>query len=243
MKRVLILLSCLGLVWLLACASWTLPDSLLATGAAALTVTSQPNVVGNLPGRSTPTPDTFDITPIPQTPLVTSPFNFPTSPPDISPTPAQDCTAVFPIESVEAIDFGQTTIPQLEASFGHPVYQGGRPTRFRFEDKGCILLVIMGITEAQEAELLSYGTLDWVLERYGSPAAVGISQGNLTLPLVGSAVLLYPELGIIAMFDAPPDELTGSTSVSTLYFRDPFEVEQQLTRLNLSSVEWQPPLR
>jgi hypothetical protein len=226
---------------LLACASWAQPW--LATGVAALTSTVQQNSVSNLPGRSTATPDVFDITTIPQTPLVTSPFTFPTSPPDYLPTPAQDCTGVFPLDSVEAIEFGQTTVPQLEASFGHPVYQGGRPMRFRFEDKGCILLVIMGINEAQEAELLMYGTLDLILERYGSPAAVGLSQGNLTLPMVDSAVLLYPELGIIAIFDVSPDELTRSTPVSTLYFRAPFEVDQQITRLNLSPVEWQPPLR
>jgi hypothetical protein len=88
-----------------------------------------------------------------------------------------------------------------------------------------------------------YGTLDLILERYGSPAAVGLSQGNLTLPMVDNAVLLYPELGVIAIFDVSPDELNRSTPVSTLYFRAPFEVEQQVTRLNLSPVEWQPPLR
>lgn len=239
MRRAIILLPCLGVIWLAACVSWTVPESLLATGAAVLTMTSQPN----LPGRSTPTPDTFAAPTVVLTPLVTSPFTFPTSPPDISPTPSQDCTGVFPIESVEAIDFGRTTIPQLEASFGHPVYQGGRPMRFRYEDKGCILLVIMGVAEAQEAELLTYGTLDFVLERYGSPTAVGVSEGNLTLPMIGNAVLLYPELGIIAIFDVSPDALTRSTPVSTLYFRAPFEVEQQMTRLNLSPAEWQSPLR
>jgi hypothetical protein len=239
MKQSGILLLCLVLVCVLACNSWSLPESWITTGAVLLTASPQQG----LPGRSTATPDVFAITPVPQTPLVTSPFTFPTSPPDIAPTPGQDCTGVFPIDSIEAIEFGQTGISQLEASFGHPVYQGGRPTRFRFEDKGCILLVTMGIDEAQEAEVLMYGTLDLVLERYGSPAAVGISQGNLTLPLIGSVVLLYPELGIIAMFDVGPDELTRSALVSTLNFRAPFEVEQQVTRLNLSPIEWQPPLR
>ena len=177
------------------------------------------------------------------TPQVTSPFTFPTALPDSSPTPANDCTDVFPLDSVEAIEFGQTTIPQLEASFGRASYVGGRPTRFRFEAEGCTLRVSVGVQEALEAELVSYGTLGLLLDRYGPPAAAGISQGNLTLLVTGYTVLLYPEEGIIAIFDIAPGQLKRDTPVSTLYFRASYTVEKQVQRLNLLLTDFQPPLR
>jgi hypothetical protein len=176
--------------------------------------------------------------------LVTSPFTFPTRPPEISPTPASDCTAVFPIESVERIEFGETTVAQLEATFGHAGFPAGRPPRLRFEDDGCMLLVTLGIQEALEAELVNYGSLGLLLDRYGPPPAVGISQGNLTLLTVGNAVLLYPDQGVIAICAAGPDEISRATTVGQLVFRPPYTADQQITRLNLQPVEdWVPPLR
>jgi hypothetical protein len=201
-----------------------------------------------LPGRATETPPpaaaTFaNRTPLP-TPLVTSPFTFPTTPPEQSPTPSLDCTTVFPLDNVEAIDFNHTTISQLEASFGQADYRGGRPLTFRFEDGGCILDVEIAGQFAQAAELVGYGTLDLLLERYGEPEVVGIAEGNLTLMLVDSVVLLYPEQGVIAIFeDVAPDELTHTTPISRLQVRSAYEADNQITRLNLNPVTWQPPLR
>jgi hypothetical protein len=210
------------------------------------TVASQPGWPGALPARATSTPSggtPLVVPTAPLTPEVTSPYVFPTFPPTLSATPSRDCTAVFPLDSVEAIQFGTTTIPQLEAAFGHAAYVGGRPTRFRFESKGCILRVTIGFQEALDAELTNYGTLGLLLDRYGPPAVVGISQGNLTLLITGNAVLLYPDQGIVAIFGVEPDALTLDTPVSTLNFRPPYEVPQQIRRLNLRPVEWQPPLR
>jgi hypothetical protein len=202
---------------------------------------------GPLPGRATATPPpaaTIFATRTPDvTPLATSPFTFPTTPPDQSPTPSRDCTTVFPLENVEAIEFNRTTVTQLEASFGQATYRGGRPVTFRFESSGCTLNVAVAGDVAQEAELLSYGTLDLLLDRYGEPAAVGIAEGNLVLVWAGSTVLLYPEEGVIAIFDAVPDALTRDSPVYSLQFRPPYDVDQQVTRLNLRPVTWEPPLR
>lgn len=231
----------LGLV-LGAATAW--PESRAAAQPLALAGTPSPGSL--LPGRATATPGAFaSLTPgtAARTPLVTSPLNFPTSVPDIPATPGQDCTQVFPLENVEAIEFGQTSIPQLEASFGQPVYRGGRPTRFRFEESGCILLVTIGVREAQEAELVYYGTLDTVLDHYGPPAAAGVSEGNLALVFVGSTLLFYPEQGVIARFDVGPDELTRDTPVSSLILRPPYDLGRQLTALKVEPVEWLPPLR
>ena len=159
-------------------------------------------------------------------------------------TPAADCRRVLPIESVETIHFGQTTTAQLQAAFGAPASVHGRPPTYRFVAEGCVLEVSVGFREAQEAILYDYGTLGWLLARYGQPAAVGISEGNLVLLLAGRAVLLYPERGVIAVFDALPTELTRTTPISALHFRAPYEVEKQVARLKLATVEaWQPPLR
>jgi hypothetical protein len=201
---------------------------------------------GGLPGRSTVTPANetpFALPTAPRTPVVTSPLAFPTPTPERSPTPARLCSTVFPIESVEAIRFGVTTLAQLEAAFGTATYQSGRPTRFRFEDEGCVLLVTIGVYEALAAELWAYGTLDLLLERYGPPAGVGVSQGNLTLLMVGNAVLLYPDAGIIAVFDAAPGDLTRATPISSLQFRPSYDLDAQFRRLNARAVDWQPPLR
>ena len=201
-----------------------------------------------LPGRATETPPpaaaTFtNRTPLPA-PLVTSPFTFPTTPPDQSPTPSRDCTTVFPLDNVEAIDFNHTTISQLEASFGQADYRGGRPLTFRFEDGGCILDVEIAGQFAQAAELIGYGTLDLLLDRYGEPEVVGIAEGNLTLMLVDSVVLLYPDQGVIAIFeDITPVELTRTTPISRLQIRPAYDADNQITRLNLNLVTWLPPLR
>lgn len=245
MKRVLLGAGLGGLVFLALGLVIGLPDSRPADATASqsgqeVTLTPPP-----LPGRAT---DAATAVPSasapfapgspPATPLVTSPFNFPT--PEPSSTPSRDCTTVFPLDSIAAIDFTRITLPQLEAAFGQAISQGGRPTRYRFESEGCTLLVsIMG----QEAELPGYGTLDLLLERYGPPAAAGLSEGNLALVMVGYGVLFYPEQGMIALFDAPPDDLTRDTPVYTLFVRPPYEVEAQLRRLNVHPVDWLPPLR
>lgn len=217
------------------------------TGAAQILRSPAPAGLAGLPGRSTLTPSGTILTLPPTvliTPAVTSPFAFPTRPPEISLTPADDCTSVFPIESVERIELGETTIPQLEAAFGRADSRGGRPPRLRFEADGCTLLVTIGVQEALEAELVSYGSLGWLLDRYGPPDAVGISQGNLTLLNVDSAVLLYPDEGILAIFEPGPDDLDRDTPISQLIFRLPYTADKQMTRLHLLPVEgWQPPLR
>jgi hypothetical protein len=245
MKRALFLIGAVTAALLLAYAlgpdRLSAPAPVIPSGTAPL-----PGPTG-LPGRHTPTP--ASVTPfvhptISITPLVTSPFTFPTRPPDISPTPTSDCTPVFPIESVERIDFGETTVTQLEAAFGRADFPSGRPPRLRFEDGGCMLIVTLGIQEALEAELVNYGSLGLLLDRYGPPGTVGISQGNLTLLTTGNAVLLYPDQGVIAIFDAGPDEISRATTVGQLIFRPPYTANKQITRLHLRPVEdWVPPLR
>jgi hypothetical protein len=200
-----------------------------------------------VPGRATltPSPEVVLILPTGEagTPVPTSPFVFPTSPPAVSTPPARPCTTLFPLGNVEAIELGMTQIPQLEASFGQATALSGRPTRFKFEAQGCEMLVTVGALEALEVELRQYGTLGLLLDRYGTPAGVGVSEGNLALIMTGYAVLFYPEQGVIAIFSQHPDELARETVVDSLIFRAPFEVEAQVTRLNLSLVTWQPPLR
>jgi len=247
MKRMVFAAVLLGLeVMMLALSSIFSGHGPPAVSSDSLTSTSHPGSPVLLPARATSTPSggtPLVVPTAPLTPQVTSPFVFPTFPPPLSATPSRDCTAVFPLESVEAIRFGTTTIPQLEAAFGHAAYVGGRPTRFRFEDRGCTLRVTIGFQEALEAELTNYGTLGLLLDRYGPPTAVGVSQGNLTLLTIGNAVLLYPDRGITAIFDVRPDELSLDTPVNTLDFRPPYQVSRQIRRLNLQPVEWQPPLR
>ena len=249
MKRVLFLVGAVTAALLLF---YTLgPDGLSAPAPVVSSVTAPAPGPTGLPGRDTATPArvtppvTLPLHPtIVLTPLVTSPFTFPTTPPDVSPTPASNCTYVFPVESVERIDFGETTVAQLEATFGRAGFPSGRPPRLRFEDGGCTLFVTLGIQEALEAELVNYGSLGLLLDRYGPPEAVGISQGNLTLLTTGNAVLLYPDRGVIAIFDAGPDTISRATTIAQLIFRPPYTADQQITRLNLQPVEdWIAPLR
>ncbi len=174
-----------------------------------------------LPGRVTLTP-----------PLMV------TGTPAPSVTPQRDCTRVFPLENVEAVELGRTTLLQLQAAFGRARRETGRANYFRFTAQGCVLRALIGVDEVLETELRDYGTLDLLLERYGIPAAVGVSQGNLTLLEVGYAVLLYPERGVIAVLPVEPDALTPTTPVERLIFRPPFTAEKQLTRLNARPVAW-----
>jgi hypothetical protein len=245
MKRVLFLIgvvtAALFLFNVLKSERWQVPTPVGSSEPAPWPVPT------GLPGRDTATP--ARVTPfirptIAITPLVTSPFTLPTRPPEISPTPASDCTPVFPIESVERIAFGETTVTQLESTFGRADFPSGRPPRLRFEDGGCVLIVTLGVQEALEAELVNYGSLGLLLDRYGPPQAVGISQGNLTLLTIGNAVLLYPDQGVIAIFDAGPDAISRTTPIGQLIFRPPYTADKQMTRLNLQPVEdWIPPLR
>lgn len=192
-----------------------------------------------LPGRASPTPPPL-TTALP-TPQVTSPFVLPTALPTHSPTPTRDCAAIFPLKNVEAIVLGQTTLIQLQAAFGRATRERGRASYFRFEAGGCVLRALIGVQEVLEVELRDYGTLGSLLTHYGAPAAIGISQGNMTLRDIGHAVLLFPEQGIIATFAAAPDELALDTPVTTLTFRPPFDASQQLTRLSALPADWQPP--
>ncbi len=193
-----------------------------------------------LPGRHTTTPD--DSTPFmlptaPLTPQVTSPFNFPTSLPVLIPTSFIECSDIFPLDSIESIKLGVTTITQLEASLGRAKYQSGRAPRFRFEEGNCVLIVTVGVDEALDLELPYYGSLDELLTRYGEPGAIGVSQGNLTLLNIGNAVLLYPSAGIIAIFDVGPDDLMPDSPITSLQFHLPYDTEKQVQRLNLHLVD------
>lgn len=156
----------------------------------------------------------------------------------ISGTPTPDCTRIFPLENVEAIEPGRTTLTQLQAAFGRARRDSGRANYFRFTAQGCVLRALIGVEEVLEAELHDYGTLDLLLEHYGVPAALGITQGNLTLLEIGYTVLLYPEDGVIAVLPVEPDALTPTTPVERLIFRPLFTAEKQLTRLNARPVAW-----
>lgn len=229
---------------LAVCAAVCAAGALAALGAAggsawaALEPAATPEGTG-LPGRATPILVAAP-TALP-TPQVTSPFALPTSLPTHSPTPTRNCTTVFPLENVEAIVLGQTTLVQLQAAFGRAVRERGRASYFRFEAGGCVLRALIGVQEVLEVELRDYGTLGLLLAQYGEPAAIGVSQGNMTLRDIGHAVLLFPEQGSIATFAAAPDALTLDSPVTTLIFRPPFDASKQLTRLNALPVAWQPP--
>lgn len=156
----------------------------------------------------------------------------------ISGTPAPDCTRIFPLENVEAVELGQTTLLQLQAAFGRARRDSGRANYFRFSAQGCVLRALIGVEEVLEVELHDYGTLDLLLQRYGVPAALGITQGNLTLLEIGYTVLLYPEDGVIAVLPVEPEALTPDTPLDRLIFRPPFATQKQLTRLNARPVAW-----
>jgi len=207
-----------------------------------------PTLVGTgtplLPGRPTATVNASFASRTPG-PQVTSPFVFPTPRPELSPTPSERCETVFPLSSLEAIEFDYATIAQLEAAFGQSEYIGGRPIQFQFEDGSCIMTATMGIEEVQQVELISYGTLGLLIDHYGSPAAAGTAEGNLTFPWAGSSVVLYPEEGIIAVFEETAlDDLQLTTPISSLIFLAPYDLQKQLTRLKVTPDErWEPPLR
>ncbi|WP_119071824.1 hypothetical protein [Aggregatilinea lenta] len=219
----LALLTSVVIGMLLACFLLTslIPVSLVPDALAIVRATASAAPGGPLPGRSTPTPSTGD------------------APENAAP---EDCTAIFPIDSIEAIEFGVTTATQLRAAFGEPVSVTGRPPSMRFEAGPCVLMVSLGIDEAQEVELQGYGTLGWVLDHYGPPDTAGIAQGNLTLPLADSAVLLYADAGLIALFNRDLSGLDRDTPVDSLFVRPAYALDDQLRRLNVEKVEWQPPI-
>jgi hypothetical protein len=152
---------------------------------------------------------------------------------------APDCTSVYPLSRIQEIQLGQTTTIQLQAAFGQPINRSGRPPRLRFENQDCIMLITLSGDNASEIELLDYGTLDLLLETYGTPAVVGIAEGNLTLPLADTTIALYPDQGVIAMFEVTPDKLGPRTPISSLTIRTPYDLVRQITRLNITPVEWQ----
>ena len=216
---------------MLGAALWLPAESSRSAGAPTATGSAPPTPVR--PARATATPD----------PSATDASPAPTGSPTLSPTPATECAARFPIDSIEAIEPGRTTITQVEASFGQADFRGGRPLQVRFYEDDCELRVTVGINEALDVELIGYSTLGWLLERYGPPDTAAVSEGNLTLILPDVTLLLYPDEGIIAVLDALPDDLTRESLVDSLVFRPPFEVDQQLIRLKANAVDWLPPLR
>ncbi len=171
------------------------------------------------------------LTPPPATISISSP----------SVTPERDCTQVFPLENVEAVELGRTTLLQLEAALGRARRDPGRASYYRFTAQGCVLRALIGVEEVLEIEVRDYGTLGLLLERYGIPAAVGVSQGNLTLLEVGYTVLLYPDRGVIAVLPVEPTALTPDTPLYRLIFRPPFGAAAQLRRLNARAVAWPLP--
>lgn len=232
MKSIALVMS-LTLVILVACLALASAQSnpVLPAASAALRATSTSAPGGLLPGRSTPTPGA---------PLATADATHDA----VDSTAAPDgCTAIFPIDAIDAIEFGTTTSTQLRASFGQPVSVSGRPPRLRFEAGDCVLLVTLGADEAEQVELQQYGTLGWVLDRYGPPDAAGIAKGNLTLPLAGSAVLLYANEGLTVLFDGDLSTLDRETPVDSFFVRPAYKLDDQLRRLNIEETEWQPPVR
>lgn len=191
---------------------------LIAAPPADAPVQSTPQ---GLPGRVSPTP-----------PVVM------TGTPPASAPPERDCTHVFPLENVEAVELGRTTLLQLQAAFGRARRDTGRADYFRFSAQGCVMRALIGVDEVLEIELRDYGTLGLLLERYGVPAAVGVSQSNLVLLEVGYTVLLYPDAGVIAVLPVEPEALTPDTPLDRLIFRPPFAAQKQLTRLNARPVAW-----
>jgi len=210
-----------------------LPAESSRPGETPTATTSAQSATPERPARATDTPD----------PAATGFAPASTGSPTPSPTPATACAARFPIDSIEAIEPGRTTIAQVEAAFGQADFRGGRPLQLRFYEGDCELRIMVGIDEALEVEAIEYSTLGWLLERYGPPDAAAISEGNLALILPDVTVLLYAEAGIVAVLDALPDDLTRESLIDSLVFRPPFEVDRQLTRLNARAVEWLPPLR
>ena len=210
-----------------------LPAESSRPGETPTATTSAQSATPERPARATATPD----------PAATGFAPAPTGSPTPSPTPATACAARFPIDSIEAIEPGRTTIAQVEAAFGQADFRGGRPLQLRFYEGDCELRITVGIDEALEVEAIEYSTLGWLLERYGPPDAAAISEGNLALILPDVTVLLYAEAGIVAVLEALPDGLTRESLIDSLVFRPPFEVDRQLTRLNARAVEWLPPLR
>ncbi len=209
------------------------PAPLAAVGRAGVTRTAGFSAI--LPGRVTET------APIPQpateetTAEVTAEVG--------ATVPPEACLAAFPFEVVRDIEFGRTTSTQLRAAFGEPVAFGGRAPGLRFERGGCTLIVRLEVDTAQEAELQAYGTLGWVLETFGPPDAAGVAQGNLALPLAGTAVLFYPEAGVTALFDADLADLHSTTPVERLLLREPYALNRQARRFNVELDDWLPPLR
>lgn len=221
----------LGTAALVIGALWLPAESSRSAGSA--TATASTPTTPERPARATATPD----------PNATQAEPALASTPTLSPTPATECAAQFPIDSVEAIEPGRTTIAQVEASFGQADHVGGRPLQFRFYEGDCELRVMAGVNEALEVELIDYGTLGWLLERYGPPDTTAVTEGNLTQILPDVTVLLYPEEGILAELEALPEDLTRASLIDSLVFRPPFEIDEQLTRLNARAVDWLPPLR
>ena len=176
----------------------------------APTVTPGPTVTP-LPGQSIPVLPTdsagtpYVSLPDGSPPAFESPlFPVPTRLPTVAATPTLDCAEVFPPEVVLRVAREELTVAQAIAAFGPVVSTSGRPPRLRFEESGCVLLLTAGVQTVQAAELRPYFTLDELMTRYGEPSAVVTIPASIRLPGRDRLAFLYPEIGLIALFERPP---------------------------------------
>lgn len=181
------------------------------------------------------------VTPLPPggTPLFPLPTRLAETPP-----PTLDCADVYPPDAVLTIAQGSTTVEQAVAAFGPVLSVSGRPPRYRFEDRGCTLILTMGTTYVQAAELSPYFSLDDLLSRYGDPPAAAQIRASIRLPGRDRLGLLYPEMGLAALFEDPP--VRRSDTIPELRLVAPTDLAGLLRALgdaNATVLEhWQPPL-
>lgn len=161
-----------------------------------------------------------------------------------TPPPTLDCADVYPPDAVLIVAQGNTTVEQATAAFGPVLNVSGRPPRYRFEDRGCSLVLTMGTTYVQAAELSPYFSLGDLLARYGNPPAVARIRANIRLPGRDRLTLLYPEQGMAALFEDPPASL--ATLIPELRLVAPTDLRGLLRALGDADAavleHWQPPL-
>lgn len=229
---------------LLAACGPSLPPpspSLAPTVTLGPTVTPLPGQsIPALPMDSTETP--YVSLPDGSPPAFESPlFPVPTRLPAVTFTPTLDCTEVFPPEVVLRVAGGELTVAQAIAAFGPVVSTSGRPPRLRFEESGCVLLLTAGVQTVQAAELRPYFTLDELLARYGEPSAVVTIPASIRLPGRDRLALLYPEIGLIALFERPPADRVGL--IPQVQIARAADLDAMLAELGagVESVSWTPP--
>ncbi len=161
-----------------------------------------------------------------------------------TPPPSLDCADIYPPDAVLTVALGNTTVEQAVAAFGPLLSVSGRPPRYRFEDRGCVLLLTVGTTYVQTAELSPYFSLGDLLARYGNPPAVAQIRASIHLPGRDRLALLYPEQGLAALFEDTPASL--STLIPELWLGAPTDLRGLLRALGDTEAtvleHWQPPL-